>query len=72
MSNTAKRAVLIWLSVLLFHNEVTLLSGLGTAVVIVGVLLYNKARELDARNGGSSVLAKIRGITLNAEHARIS
>ncbi|XP_021930523.1 solute carrier family 35 member E2B-like isoform X2 [Zootermopsis nevadensis] len=47
VANTAKRAFLIWLSVLLFGNPVTLLSGLGTCMVIVGVLLYNKAQEYD-------------------------
>ena len=47
MANTAKRALLIWLSVMLFGNPVTLLSGLGTVTVILGVLLYNKAREID-------------------------
>ncbi|ROT66835.1 putative solute carrier family 35 member E2-like [Penaeus vannamei] len=49
VANTTKRAFLIWLSVLLFGNPVTLLSGVGTAVVIAGVLLYSKARDLDAR-----------------------
>lgn len=49
VANTTKRAVLIWLSVLLFGNPVTLFSGIGTVCVIGGVLMYNKARELDAR-----------------------
>ncbi|XP_071513204.1 solute carrier family 35 member E2A-like [Panulirus ornatus] len=49
VANTTKRACLIWLSVLLFGNPVTLWSGIGTAVVIAGVLLYSKAREVDAR-----------------------
>ncbi len=44
VANTAKRALLIWLSVILFGNEVTPLSAAGTAVVIAGVLLYNRAR----------------------------
>lgn len=43
VANTTKRALLIWLSVLLFHNQVTVFSGLGTAVVILGVLGYNAA-----------------------------
>ena len=47
VANTGKRALLIWLSVLLFGNPVTFLSGLGTVVVICGVLLYNKAQEID-------------------------
>jgi solute carrier family 35 protein E2 len=51
VANTAKRAFLIWTSVLLFGNEVTFLSGLGTIVVILGVFLYNAAQEVDARSG---------------------
>ena len=50
VANTAKRAFLIWTSVLLFGNEITLLSGLGTVIVIAGVLLYNMATQVDARN----------------------
>ncbi|KAG8230340.1 hypothetical protein J437_LFUL000611 [Ladona fulva] len=49
VANTAKRAFLIWLSVILFDNPVTLLSGLGTCIVIAGVLLYNKAQEYDQK-----------------------
>ncbi len=47
MCNTVKRAILIWLSVLIFGNPVTFLSGLGTFVVIIGVLIYNKARDYE-------------------------
>ncbi|BFZ23817.1 hypothetical protein BsWGS_26856 [Bradybaena similaris] len=47
--NTVKRAFLIWLSVFLFGNPVTLLSGLGTVIVTVGVLMYTKAKEHDQR-----------------------
>ncbi|XP_043196652.1 solute carrier family 35 member E2B-like isoform X2 [Amphibalanus amphitrite] len=43
VANTVKRALLIILSVLLFHNAVTPLSTLGTAVVFGGVVLYNAA-----------------------------
>jgi solute carrier family 35 protein E2 len=39
--------LLIWLSVLIFGNPVTFLSGLGTAVVFFGVLMYNKAKRMD-------------------------
>lgn len=49
VANTVKRAVLIWLSVLVFGNKVTFLSGLGTFVVIAGVFLYNHARDVAAR-----------------------
>lgn len=45
--NTVKRAIAIWLSVLIFGNSVTLLSAVGTFVVILGVLLYNKARDYE-------------------------
>ena len=50
VANTGKRAALIWSSVLVFEIEITALSGLGTAVVIAGVLLYNMATEVDATN----------------------
>ena len=50
VANTGKRAFLIWTSVLLFGNQVTFLSGLGTAIVILGVLLYNVAMEVDAKS----------------------
>lgn len=45
VTNTTKRAFLIWLSVVMFGNPVTFLSGLGTTTVLVGVLCYSKARE---------------------------
>lgn len=63
VANTAKRAFLIWLSVLMFGNPVTLLSGLGTFVVITGVLLYIKAQEYDDRTTSGNILQrKIRAI----------
>jgi solute carrier family 35 protein E2 len=45
--NTVKRAIAIWLSVLVYGNAITLLGGLGTVIVIIGVLLYNKARHYE-------------------------
>ncbi|XP_077531937.1 solute carrier family 35 member E2A-like isoform X2 [Haemaphysalis longicornis] len=48
VANTVKRALMIWLSVLVFGNQVTFLSGLGTLVVIGGVFLYNHARNVAA------------------------
>lgn len=45
--NTVKRAIAIWLSVLVFGNEITFLSGIGTVAVIVGVFLYNRARHYE-------------------------
>lgn len=47
VANTVKRAFLIWISVILFGNPVTFLSGLGTVIVTIGVLLYTKAKEVD-------------------------
>ena len=47
VANTVKRALLIWLSVIVFGNTVTFLSGFGTFIVFVGVLLYNRARDFD-------------------------
>lgn len=47
VANTVKRAFLIWISVIIFSNPVTFLSGVGTIVVTIGVLLYTKAKEYD-------------------------
>ncbi|WAR14493.1 S35E2-like protein [Mya arenaria] len=47
VANTVKRAFLIWLSVIVFSNPVTFLSGLGTIVVTIGVLCYTKAKQID-------------------------
>lgn len=49
VANTVKRAFLIWLSVIVFSNPVTFLSGLGTVIVTIGVLCYTKAKEYDAK-----------------------
>lgn len=43
VSNTVKRAVLIWLSVLYFGNPVNHWGIVGSAVIFVGVLFYNYA-----------------------------
>lgn len=45
VSNTVKRAVLIWLSVLVFGNEVTALGAVGTIMVSCGVFLYQRAKN---------------------------
>lgn len=49
VANTVKRAFLIWLSVIVFNNPVTFLSGLGTGIVTIGVLCYTKAKQVDAK-----------------------
>eukprot|EP00795_Rhopilema_esculentum_P006853 gene6853-12450_t len=48
VASTAKRAVLIWFSVLVFGNSVTVLSAIGTVFVVVGVFLYHRARHKEA------------------------
>lgn len=45
VANTVKRALLIWLSVLFFGNPVSNMSFLGSAMVVIGVFLYNRARS---------------------------
>jgi len=35
------------MSIILFGNSITLLSGLGTAIVIAGVVIYNKVKQYD-------------------------
>lgn len=43
--NTVKRALLIWISVLVFGNQITPLAGLGTITCLSGALCYNYARQ---------------------------
>ncbi|XP_067950974.1 solute carrier family 35 member E2A-like [Watersipora subatra] len=50
VANTVKRALMIWLSVLVFGNPVTLLSGVGMVLVTIGVFIYNKARERESNS----------------------
>ncbi len=54
VANTVKRALLIWLSILIFHNPITFLSGFGTLTVMFGVVLYNEARNIENKAGNSS------------------
>ncbi|MBZ3882428.1 Solute carrier family 35 member E2 [Sciurus carolinensis] len=45
VASTVKHALSIWLSIIVFGNKITSLSAVGTILVTVGVLLYNKARQ---------------------------
>ena len=44
VANTAKRALLIMLSVWYFGNPVTVWNAVGMATVVLGVAVYNHAR----------------------------
>ncbi|XP_061112755.1 solute carrier family 35 member E2A [Conger conger] len=46
VASTVKHALSIWLSIIVFNNSITLLSAAGTLLVIIGVMLYNKARRM--------------------------
>ncbi|MBN3282745.1 S352B protein, partial [Polyodon spathula] len=45
VASTVKHALSIWLSIIVFSNSITALSAVGTVLVIIGVLLYNKANQ---------------------------
>ncbi|XP_068096666.1 solute carrier family 35 member E2B [Hyperolius riggenbachi] len=45
VASTVKHALSIWLSIIVFGNKITSLSAIGTVLVIIGVGLYNKARQ---------------------------
>ncbi|KAF2362638.1 Sugar phosphate transporter domain [Trinorchestia longiramus] len=49
VANTTKRAFLIMLSIMVFGNAITVSSGVGTIMVIAGVLLYSKAKAHEQR-----------------------
>lgn len=40
---------MIWVSILIFHNPVSFLSGVGTFIVIFGVILYNEGKDIEKR-----------------------
>ncbi|KAE8293188.1 Solute carrier family 35 member E2 [Larimichthys crocea] len=46
VASTVKHALSVWLSILVFSNQVTILSAIGTVLVFIGVFLYNKARQI--------------------------
>ncbi|XP_030639596.1 solute carrier family 35 member E2A [Chanos chanos] len=46
VASTVKHALSVWLSIIVFSNPVTALSAVGTALVFVGVMLYNKAKQI--------------------------
>jgi len=58
----------IWLSVLVYGNEITFLGGFGTVVVIIGVLLYNKARHYEQQR---LLLATAARILINTERENV-
>lgn len=45
VASTVKHALSIWLSIIVFSNPITVVSAIGTLMVFVGVLLYNKAKQ---------------------------
>ncbi|XP_069550151.1 solute carrier family 35 member E2A-like [Brachyistius frenatus] len=46
VASTVKHALSVWLSIIVFSNQITILSAAGTGLVFVGVFLYNKARQI--------------------------
>uniref|UniRef100_A0A3Q3XA29 Sugar phosphate transporter domain-containing protein n=1 Tax=Mola mola TaxID=94237 RepID=A0A3Q3XA29_MOLML len=46
VASTVKHALLVWLSIIVFSNPITILSATGTVLVFFGVFLYNKARQI--------------------------
>lgn len=46
VASTVKHALSIWLSIIVFSNQITILSAAGTVLVFIGVFLYNKARQI--------------------------
>ncbi|XP_021511321.1 solute carrier family 35 member E2B isoform X3 [Meriones unguiculatus] len=61
VASTVKHALSIWLSIIVFGNKITSLSAVGTILVIVGVFLYNKARQYQQETMRSLVTATSRG-----------
>ncbi|KAM7410966.1 hypothetical protein PAMA_021095 [Pampus argenteus] len=49
VASTVKHALSVWLSIIVFSNQITLLSAAGTAFVFIGVFFYNKARQIQRK-----------------------
>ncbi|XP_043917690.1 solute carrier family 35 member E2A-like [Protopterus annectens] len=62
VASTVKHALSIWLSIIVFGNKITYASAIGTLLVIIGVLLYNKAKQYQRE--------KIRNMTTNGINQR--
>ena len=45
LKQTVKRVVIIIASVLVFHNPVSTLGGVGSAIAILGAMLYSVAKS---------------------------
>lgn len=58
VASTVKHALSIWLSIIVFSNPITLLSAAGTVFVIVGVFLYNKAKQVQRSSLQALALAQ--------------
>uniref|UniRef100_A0A673WQW4 Solute carrier family 35 member E2B n=1 Tax=Salmo trutta TaxID=8032 RepID=A0A673WQW4_SALTR len=61
VASTVKHALSVWLSVILFSNHITVLSAAGTALVFVGVLLYNKAKQFQRHTLNALAHAQAQG-----------
>ncbi|XP_072569476.1 solute carrier family 35 member E2A isoform X4 [Paramormyrops kingsleyae] len=64
VASTVKHALSIWLSIIVFSNQVTLLSAAGTVLVIIGVMLYNKAKQVQRK----ALLAQVSAQAAEANH----
>ncbi|XP_056452730.1 solute carrier family 35 member E2A-like [Gadus chalcogrammus] len=49
VASTVKHALSVWLSIIVFSNHITLLGAAGSVLVLLGVLLYNRARQAQRR-----------------------
>lgn len=49
VASTVKHALSVWLSIIVFSNQITILSATGTVLVFIGVFLYNKARQIQRK-----------------------
>ncbi|XP_037334318.2 uncharacterized protein LOC119222087 isoform X2 [Pungitius pungitius] len=45
VASTVKHALSVWMSILVFSNQIHFLSAVGTLLVFIGVFLYTKARQ---------------------------
>lgn len=49
VASTVKHAMSIWLSIIVFSNQISVLNAAGTVLVFMGVFFYNKARQIQRK-----------------------
>lgn len=50
VASTVKHALSVWMSIIVFSNQISILNATGTVLVFIGVFFYNKARQIQRKS----------------------